>query len=257
MKSRTIVKLLTAPIFLMLLFGDSPSVVSAQKNDSTILASRIIDHEVYDKAHENIGSTDDIVIRRSGRVSTLTVGIGGLLGIGEKVVGIPFNNVNLEDGRIILEETEEQVEQRSEFDYLAHRLYTEYYYKVNPYFYEPRTYPEPYPGARGYEYYGPRARYEGPPYPYDWAFSPPRYLATVVMNRRLINELGQDIGNVKDLLINLDKSQVEKIIISSMEILGEDVHVALPYKPIGFTGHGLVYDIGPEQLEDFVFPYEE
>jgi hypothetical protein len=49
---------------------------------------------------------------------------------------------------------------------------------------------------------------------------------------------------------------VEKIIISSVEILGKDIHVALPYKPLGFTPYGLIYDIMPGRLKDFIQPYE-
>jgi sporulation protein YlmC with PRC-barrel domain len=43
------------------------------------------------------------------------------------------------------------------------------------------------------------------------------------MDRRLINEEEKRIGRVKDLVINRKNNKIEKIIISSMYILGEDV----------------------------------
>ncbi len=260
MKAKTKMKMIAGILFLMMLSAGLPAEIPAQEGNPTILASRIMDYEVYDKNNKQVGYIDDIVIRRSGRATQLIVGIGGFLGIGEKVVSLPFKTVRLEEEKIVLEATEKQLEQKSEFNYLAQGLRPEYYYRIRPYYYAPRTYSGPYPRTpRGYGYYGaPHGRTEREPSPpYEWAFSPSRFLASVVMNRRLINEEGRNIGGVKDLVINLEKAQVEKIVISSMEILGEDVYVALPYQPLGFADYGLVYDISPEQLTNFIFPYEE
>lgn len=88
-------------------------------------------------------------------------------------------------------------------------------------------------------------------------FSPSRFLASAVMNRHIINEEGKRVGRVKDLVINRKNNRVEKIILSSIDILGEDVHVALSYEPLGFTAYGLVYDITLHALKDFIYPYEE
>jgi hypothetical protein len=77
------------------------------------------------------------------------------------------------------------------------------------------------------------------------------------MDRRLINEQGKDIGMVEDLIVNRKNYKVEKIVLSSLDIMGKDVYVALPYEPLGFTAYGLVYDITPQQLKDFIYPYKE
>jgi hypothetical protein len=83
------------------------------------------------------------------------------------------------------------------------------------------------------------------------AFSPSRFLASVITNRRMINEQGRDIGWIDDLLVNVEENKVEKIIISVEYVLRGGVSkLALPYKPLGFTGYGLVYDISLLNLKN-------
>jgi hypothetical protein len=77
------------------------------------------------------------------------------------------------------------------------------------------------------------------------------------MDRPLINEEGRNIGRVQDLIINRKNNNVEKIVLSSLDIMREDVYVALRYEPLGFTAYGLVYDITPKELKDFIYPYKE
>jgi hypothetical protein len=166
-------------------------------------------------------------------------------------VALPFKSFSMKNGNVALEVTEQQLEKKSEFNYNPHGLRPDYYYRGRPYTGRYR-----YP-LRGYYYYGPNIPINPPMEPYEWTCSPSRFLASTVMNRRLINEEGKDIGRVKDLMINLDNNKVEKIIISSVDILGEDTHAALPYEPLGFGAYGLVYDIMPGKLKDHIYPYEK
>jgi hypothetical protein len=225
-----------------------PAGSQAQQEESLILASQIIDGDVYTGNQELIGEVDDLIIKRSGRVKKLTIEFGGFFDIGDKLVALSFKSFSMKDGNVTLEPTLQELEKRPEFDYFAEGLRSEYYYR-----------PSPYPGAYRYPtfgyYYGP-----GQPDPLDafeWAFSPSRFLASVAMNRRLINERGQGIGRLRDLVINRKNNKVEKIVLFSGDILGRNVHVALPYEPLGFTAYGLVYDIMPGELNNFVYPYEE
>lgn len=96
--------------------------------------------------------------------------------------------------------------------------------------------------------------------PEKWSFSPARFLASTVIDRRLTNEAGEDIGWLEDLLINPKNNTVEKIIISSEDILGENTRAALPFRPLVFSGYGLVvYDISPAEIKNmptFTYPAE-
>ena len=50
---------------------------------------------VYDPGDNKIGEIMDVLVDREGKISTLIVGVGGFLGMGEKDVAVPFNAVQL------------------------------------------------------------------------------------------------------------------------------------------------------------------
>jgi sporulation protein YlmC with PRC-barrel domain len=50
--------------------------------------------DVYDPNDAKIGEIMDVLVDKSGKVSTLIVGVGGFLGAGEKDVAVPFQDVN-------------------------------------------------------------------------------------------------------------------------------------------------------------------
>lgn len=230
-----------------ILFLGQPVLTHGEEQGQTILASRIIDHEFHSADQALNGEVDDIIIKRRGRVKKLTVEFGGFLDIGDKLVAISFNHFRFENGKIILEATEKQLNNKKNFDYYEHGLLPGYYYQGRPY-----------PGG-----FPPRKRYSYTPYPehhvdlYRLAFSPSRYLASLVMDRRLIDEDGQEIGQVKDLLMDIKKKTVTKIILASVRLLGENVYVAIPYKPLGFAEQGLVYKKLPGSLKDYIYPYKK
>ena len=51
---------------------------------------------VYDPAKNKIGSVDDMVMNDNGQVTALIVGVGGMAGMGEKDVAVPFGAVRAE-----------------------------------------------------------------------------------------------------------------------------------------------------------------
>jgi sporulation protein YlmC with PRC-barrel domain len=51
--------------------------------------------DVYDRADNKVGTVDDVLIDRRGRITALIVGVGGFLGVGEKDVSEPFNKVQM------------------------------------------------------------------------------------------------------------------------------------------------------------------
>ena len=52
--------------------------------------------DVYDKSQNTVGKIDDVLIDKSGKITTLMVGVGGFLGVGEKDVALPFAAVQPE-----------------------------------------------------------------------------------------------------------------------------------------------------------------
>jgi hypothetical protein len=235
MKSWTIC-CIAGSLFLILLVGFSTD--SRGQEGADVLASRIIDQEVCGEKDKTIGEVDDIIIRRSGNAKKLTVEFGEWFwDLGDKLVALPFKKLSVENGKLFLDVTEQELKQRPYFYYHREGLRPGYYYRTRPY---GGMYP------MGF-YQGPGRR--NPPVE-KWAFSASRFLGSVILDRRLINERGVNIGWVKDLLINLNSNKVEKIIVSPEDISGKGDYVALPYKPLGFTAYGLVYDVRRDQLEN-------
>jgi putative membrane protein len=67
----------------------------ANPSPNHIMASDLRGTRVYGSNDENVGSIDDIVLDRNGRIVAVVVGVGGFLGIGEKNVAIPFEAIEI------------------------------------------------------------------------------------------------------------------------------------------------------------------
>lgn len=52
--------------------------------------------DVYNPQQSKIGSVDDVLVDKSGKVTALVIGVGGFLGAGEKDVIVPFTAVKTE-----------------------------------------------------------------------------------------------------------------------------------------------------------------
>ena len=50
---------------------------------------------VYDTADNKIGTVDDVLVDKTGKIHAAMVGVGGFLGMGEKDVAVPFEALNL------------------------------------------------------------------------------------------------------------------------------------------------------------------
>jgi sporulation protein YlmC with PRC-barrel domain len=230
---------LAGMLLVAMMFTLQSQSLAAEK-DWVVPASRIIDQDVYDQSKEIIGEVEDIVIRRSGRTKKLVIEYGGFYDIADRLVGLPFKRSQLLDDRIVIETTKAQLDKKPAFNYARDGLLTQYFYYSRP--------PHPYPSTS--YYYDPTLRRERQLDMEELALSPSHFLASVIMNRRMINNQGQDIGWVEDLLINTEQNKVEKIIISTEHLLIKGPMLALPYRPVGFSGYGLVYDISLSDLQN-------
>lgn len=56
-------------------------------------ASKFPGVDIYGIDHVKIGDVDDIILDRQGNVEAVVIGVGGFLGIGEKQVALPFDQV--------------------------------------------------------------------------------------------------------------------------------------------------------------------
>jgi hypothetical protein len=73
---------------------------------------------------ESIGEIHDLVIGKDQNVVQAVIDVGGFLGIGEKRVLVPFDELNTKGGDgIVVSATREQLEQRPEFNYAVSQGY--------------------------------------------------------------------------------------------------------------------------------------
>ncbi len=77
---------------------------------------------VYDPKETKIGSIDDVLVDKSGKVTGLVVGVGGFLGAGEKDVIVPFTAVKTEKKQdnkwyLTLDETKDSLKSAPGFKY--------------------------------------------------------------------------------------------------------------------------------------------
>src|SRR5215217_1486642 len=58
-------------------------------------ASKLEGLDIYNQNNEKIGDISELLVDSSGKVQAVVVGVGGFLGIGERDVAIPFDQIKL------------------------------------------------------------------------------------------------------------------------------------------------------------------
>lgn len=101
------------------------TVGNAQVNPAdAVLASQFMGQAVYTAANENIGEINDLIMNKELDNIVAVVGVGGFLGIGEKDVAIPINDIKVVKDtdnalRLTIAASKEQLEALPAFDRTA------------------------------------------------------------------------------------------------------------------------------------------
>ena len=110
----------------------APAEMAAESEEALVpeeptLATAFMGHSVYsseDPESDNIGEVNDLIVGDDGAITHAVVGVGGFLGIGEKNVAVPFDELQVveQDGeiRLVYAATKEQLEAAEEFDRTAY-----------------------------------------------------------------------------------------------------------------------------------------
>lgn len=96
--------------------------VDTKQSASEWRSSKIVGMAVYNRANERIGDINDLILGPDGKVMSAVIGVGGFLGIGEKLVALDFSELQLNrdaDGtmRATVNSTKESLESAPEFKY--------------------------------------------------------------------------------------------------------------------------------------------
>ena len=71
----------------------APAEKSAALDASDVSAKALLTESIKNAANETIGDINDVLISGDGKVSAVIVGVGGFLGMGEKNVALPYDQL--------------------------------------------------------------------------------------------------------------------------------------------------------------------
>lgn len=77
----------------------SPGVTAGrlQKADGGWRSSRIVGATVYNDNNQSVGTVDDLIVGQDGKISAAVISVGGFLGIGNKLVKVPYDQLRFEE----------------------------------------------------------------------------------------------------------------------------------------------------------------
>jgi hypothetical protein len=76
--------------------------VDVQKLAAGYRASKVIGTSVVNDANETIGKIDDLLVSRDGKQPYAVLSIGGFLGMGNRLVVVPYDLLKFGDNKVIL-----------------------------------------------------------------------------------------------------------------------------------------------------------
>jgi len=91
-----------APAGLVTTVNNPNLAVAAVKLENGVRASKLIGATVYTEQNEGIGSVDDLVMTEGNKVTVAVVAVGGFLGLGSKLVAVPFDQLKRDADRVVL-----------------------------------------------------------------------------------------------------------------------------------------------------------
>jgi sporulation protein YlmC with PRC-barrel domain len=94
----------------------SDAIISAE-NATDMRADKLIGTSVYNAEGQEVGSVQDIVFDKDGKIVGVVLKVGGLLGIGGKSVGIKWQEVQVapQEGTLKVNYTEDQLKVAPDF----------------------------------------------------------------------------------------------------------------------------------------------
>jgi hypothetical protein len=92
--------------------------VNVQKLAAGYRASKVIGSSVVNDANETIGKIDDLLVSSDGKQPYAVLSVGGFLGMGTRLVVVPYETLRFADKKVILPGgTKEGLKMLPEFKY--------------------------------------------------------------------------------------------------------------------------------------------
>jgi len=78
--------------------GSPQLVVASVRLDSGWRASKLIGASGYDDQNQKVGNVDDLIVAGQDKIAVAVVSVGGFLGIGSKLVAVPYDQLRYDPG---------------------------------------------------------------------------------------------------------------------------------------------------------------
>ncbi|MGN6309401.1 MAG: PRC-barrel domain-containing protein [Xanthobacteraceae bacterium] len=60
-------------------------------------SSKVVGLKIYNDSNESLGSVNDLLLDKQGKITAVVIGVGGFLGMGEHYVAVPFEKIKWSD----------------------------------------------------------------------------------------------------------------------------------------------------------------
>ncbi len=71
--------------------------------DHQVRVSKVVGASVYNDQNQSVGSIDDILMSDNDhKADTVVISVGGFLGMGSKLVSVPFDQLKIQDDKIVM-----------------------------------------------------------------------------------------------------------------------------------------------------------
>jgi sporulation protein YlmC with PRC-barrel domain len=82
---------------------DPNLAVATVKLEGGYRASKVVGAAVYNGENQQIGTVDELILNHENQVSLAVISVGGFLGVGGKLVALPYGKIERTDnGKVIL-----------------------------------------------------------------------------------------------------------------------------------------------------------
>lgn len=89
-------------------------------------SSKLVGLNVYNANNEKIGDINDLIVGTDGNISSAVIGVGGFLGMGEKLVAVPFSELKFGrdangDTLVTLDRSKDSLQSAPDFKYYTEK----------------------------------------------------------------------------------------------------------------------------------------
>ncbi len=91
-----------APAFAADLTPQPVSSINVTQLADGFRSSKLVGAPVVNEANESIGKIDDLLVGRSDKVLYAVVSVGGFLGMGSKLIAVPYASLRIDPKQVVL-----------------------------------------------------------------------------------------------------------------------------------------------------------